>query len=184
MKKHLLFLGPPGAGKGTQAELLSQAYSYLHLSTGELLRKEIDSGTYLGTQVKDIMNKGELVSDRLVLEIVKKNLDKDNKGWILDGYPRNLSQVNSLNGVLLDINQPLEIVFYLDIPDEVLVKRLLMRGRKDDNEETIKTRLKIYKDTTEPVIEHYKKLSLLIKINAVGDLKSISADIKQKMACL
>ena len=77
MKKHLLFLGPPGAGKGTQAALLSQSYSYLHLSTGELLRKEIDLGTDLGNQVKDIMNKGELVSDRLVLEIVKKNLDKD-----------------------------------------------------------------------------------------------------------
>ena len=182
MKKHLLFLGPPGAGKGTQASLLSEAYSYLHLSTGELLRKEIDLDTYLGKQVKDIMNKGELVSDQLVLEIVKKNLDKEHNGWILDGYPRNLSQVNSLNDVLISINQPLEIVFYLDIPDKVLIKRLLMRGRKDDNEETIKTRLKIYKETTSPLIEYYKNLSLLEYINADGDLKTISADIKQKMA--
>ena len=182
MKKHLLFLGPPGAGKGTQAAILSQAYSYLHLSTGELLRREIDLGTFLGQQVKDVMNKGELVNDKLVLEIVKKNLDKDNEGWILDGYPRNLSQVNSLNNVLVNINQPLEMVFYLDIPDEVLVKRLLMRGRKDDNEKTIKTRLKIYKDTTEPLVEYYKNLSLLVNINAAGDLKSISDDIKLKMA--
>ena len=128
------------------------------------------------------MNKGELVSDQMVLEIVKKNLEKDNKGWILDGYPRNLSQVNSLNDVLLNINQPLEIVFYLDIPDEVLVKRLLMRGRKDDNEEAIETRLKIYKDTTEPLIEYYTNLSLLVNINANRDLKTISADIKRKMA--
>ena len=140
MKKYVLFLGPPGAGKGTQAELLSKANSYLHLSTGELLRKEIDLNTNLGKQVKDIMNKGELVSDQLVLKIVKKNLDKNNKGWILDGYPRNLSQVDSLNDVLVNINQPLEIVFYLDIPEEVLIKRLLMRGRKDDNEETINKR--------------------------------------------
>ncbi len=182
MKRHLLFLGPPGAGKGTQAALLSETNSYLHLSTGELLRKEIELNTELGRQVKDIMNKGELVNDQLVLEIVRKNLDKDNKGWILDGYPRNLSQVNSLNDVLLQINQPLQIVFYLDIPDEVLVKRLLLRGRKDDNEETIKTRLKIYKETTEPLIEYYKNLSLLVNINAVGDLKTISADIKRKMA--
>ena len=182
MKKHLLFLGPPGAGKGTQAALLSEANSYLHLSTGELLRKEIELNTDLGIQVKDIMNKGKLVSDQLVLEIVKKNLDKDNKGWILDGYPRNLSQVNSLNNVLLNINQPLEIVFYLDIPDEVLIKRLLKRGRKDDNEETIKTRLEIYKNTTEPLIEYYKNLSVLVNINADRDLKKISADIKQKMA--
>ena len=128
------------------------------------------------------MNNGELVSDQLVLEIVKKNLDKDNKGWILDGYPRNLSQVNSLNDVLMNINQPLDIVFYLDIPDEVLIKRLIMRGRNDDNEETIKTRLKIYKETTEPLIEYYKNLSLLAYINADSNIKTISADIKQKMA--
>ena len=85
MKKHLLFLGAPGAGKGTQAELLSQTYSYLHLSTGELLRKEIYSNTDLGNQVKEIMNKGKLVNDELVLKIVRQNLVKDNSGWILDG---------------------------------------------------------------------------------------------------
>ena len=182
MKKHLLFLGPPGAGKGTQAAFISEANAYLHLSTGELLRKEIALDTDLGRQVKDIMNKGELVSDSLVLKIVKKNLEKDNKGWILDGYPRNLSQVNSLNDVLMNLNQPLDIVFYLDIPDQVLIKRLLMRGRKDDNEDTIKTRLKIYKKNTEPLIEYYKSISLLEYINADRDLKTISIDIKQKMA--
>ncbi len=182
MKKHLLFLGPPGAGKGTQAALISKANNYLHLSTGELLRKEIDLDTELGKKVKDIMNNGELVSDQLVLDIVKKNLEENNKGWILDGYPRNLSQVNSLNEELMLINQQLEIVFYLDIPDEVLINRLLMRGRKDDNEETIKRRLQIYKENTQPLIEYYKKLSLLEYINADGDLKTISADIKQKMA--
>ena len=181
MKKHILFLGPPGAGKGTQAALLSESHSFLHLSTGELLRKEVELDTNLGIQVKDIMNKGQLVSDELVLEIVKKNLDKGNKGWILDGYPRNLSQSNSLNEVLNEINQPLEMVIYLDIPEKVLIKRLLKRGRKDDNEDTIKTRLKIYKETTEPLIEYYANLSLLEFINEDGDLKTISADINYKM---
>ena len=182
MKKHLLFLGAPGAGKGTQAELLSQTNSYLHLSTGALLRKEIEMNTALGFQVKDIMNRGELVSDELVLKIVRQNLVKDNKGWILDGYPRNLSQANSLNEVLNEINQPLELVFYLDIPEEVLIKRLLLRGRKDDTEHTIRTRVAIYKKTTEPLIQHYRNLSLLEYIDADRDLKTISSDIKQKMA--
>ena len=100
------------------------------------------------------MNRGELVSDDLVLKIVRQNLVKDNKGWILDGYPRNVSQANSLNEVLTEINQPLEVVFYLDIPEEVLVRRLLLRGRKDDTEETIRTRFDIYKKTTEPLIQY------------------------------
>ena len=182
MKKHLLFLGAPGAGKGTQAELLSKNNSYLHLSTGALLRKEIEMKTPLGKDVRDIINRGELVSDELVLKIVRQNLDNSNDGWILDGYPRNLSQANSLNKVLIEINQPLEIVFYLDIPEEVLIKRLLLRGRKDDTEETIRTRVEIYKKTTKPLIEYYKDLSLLKYINADRELKTISSEIKQKMA--
>ena len=182
MKKHLLFLGAPGAGKGTQAELLSQIYSYLHLSTGEMLRKEIEMNTDLGMQVKGIMNKGQLVSDQLVLEIVQKNLSINKSGWILDGFPRNLSQANALNEVLNTINQPLEIVFYLDIPEDVLIERLLKRGRKDDNKDTIKTRLKIYKKNTEPLIEYYENLYLLKYINADRDLNTISDDIRQKMA--
>ena len=181
MKKHILFLGAPGAGKGTQAALISQTHSYLHLSTGELLRKEIEMNTTLGIQVKDIINNGKLVSDELVLEIVRKNLEKNNQGWILDGYPRNLSQANSLNDVLNNIKQPLEIVFYLDIPEEVLIKRLLLRGRKDDNEKTIKTRLNIYKKTTEPLIKYFRELSILEYVNADRDLKTISTDITKKM---
>ena len=181
MKKHILFLGAPGAGKGTQAELLSKTNSFLHLSTGELLRNEIAMNTKLGIEVKDIINRGELVGDELVLEIVKKNLDKDNKGWILDGYPRNLSQANSLNEVLSKISQPLEVVFYLDIPEEVLIKRLILRGRKDDCEETIRTRFSIYKKTTEPLIEYFKDLSLLEYINGDRDLKTISGEIRKKL---
>ena len=182
MKKYLLFLGPPGAGKGTQAGLISQASKYLHLSTGELLRKEVDLKTNLGMQVKEIINSGKLVKDELVLEIVKKNLLKKNKGWILDGYPRNISQANSLNKVLEDINQVLEMVFYLDVNEEILVKRLLSRGRADDNENTIRTRLNIYKETTEPLIEFYRDKNLLKYIDGDRELKIISDEIKQNMA--
>ena len=182
MKKYLLFLGPPGAGKGTQAGLMSQTSQYLHLSTGELLRKEVDLKTNLGIQVKEIINSGKLVKDELVLEIVRKNLLKKNKGWILDGYPRNISQANSLNGVLEDINQVLEMVFYLDVNEEILVKRLLNRGRADDNENTIRTRLSIYKQTTEPLIDFYRKKNILEYIDGDRELKIISDEIKQKMA--
>ena len=182
MKKYLLFLGPPGAGKGTQAGLMSESSQYLHLSTGELLRKEVELKTNLGIQVKEIINSGKLVKDELVLEIVRKNLLKKNKGWILDGYPRNISQADSLNQVLEDIHQALEMVFYLDVKEDILVKRLLSRGRKDDNENTIRTRLNIYKETTEPLIDFYKNKNILKYIDGDRELKVISDEIKQKMA--
>ncbi len=182
MKKNILFLGPPGAGKGTQASIISECFSYLHLSTGELLRQEVENKTNLGAQVVDIMNSGQLVNDALVLEIVKKNLSLTNNGWILDGYPRNLSQANSLDEVLQSINQPLEIVFNLSVEDDILVSRLLNRGRKDDNEQTIRTRLKIYKETTAPLINYFKGMNILDDIQGDRDLKTISKEIKQKMA--
>ena len=182
MKKYLLFLGPPGAGKGTQAGFISESSNYLHLSTGELLRKEVEMKTKLGIQVKEIINSGKLVNDDLVLEIVKHNLLQKNKGWILDGYPRNISQANSLNQVLDDINQALEMVIYLNVNEDILVKRLLSRGRSDDNEDTIRTRLNIYKETTEPLIDFYKDKKILKYIDGDRELKIISDEIKQKMA--
>ena len=182
MKNNILFLGPPGAGKGTQASLISEFSSLLHLSTGELLRNEVNLESPLGLQVKEIINSGELVSDALVLEIVKKNLTEKQKGWILDGYPRNLSQASSLNEVLKELNQPLELVIYLDVNEDVLVERLLKRGRTDDNEDTIRTRLNIYKETTYPLIDFYEKKNLIVNIEGDRDLNIISQDIKQKMA--
>ena len=182
MKKHLLFLGPPGAGKGTQASLISETNSYLHLSTGELLRNEVEKKTNLGIQIKEIINSGKLVDDKLVLEIVKQNLALSNGGWILDGYPRNISQADSLTKVLVELNQPLEKVFYLNLDEETLVKRLINRGRTDDNEKIIRTRLDIYNETTQPLIGYYKNLNILEYIDGDRDLKTISHDIKQKMA--
>ena len=182
MKKHLLFLGPPGAGKGTQATIISDSKEYLHLSTGELLRNEVDKKTTLGIQIKEIINSGKLVDDALVLEIVKQNLVLSKQGWILDGYPRNISQADSLTKVLDELNQPLEKVFYLNLDEEILVKRLINRGRTDDNEKIIRTRLEIYKEITQPLIAYYKNLEILEYIDGNRDLKTISDDIKQKMA--
>ena len=182
MKKRLIFLGPPGAGKGTQASLISESNDYLHLSTGELLRNEVDNKTTLGIKIKEIINSGKLVDDELVLAIVKRNLKLSKNGWILDGYPRNISQADSLTQVLNELNQPLEKVFYLNLDEEILVKRLINRGRTDDNEKIIRTRLDIYKETTQPLITYYKNLNILEYINGDRDLKTISDDIKQKMA--
>ena len=182
MKKHLLFLGPPGAGKGTQASFISESNDYLHLSTGELLRQEVNKKTTLGIQIKEIINSGKLVDDKLVLEIVKQNLTNNKKGWILDGYPRNISQADSLTKVLNELNQPLEKVFYLNLAEDVLVKRLINRGRTDDNENTIRTRLDIYKETTQPLIAYYENLNILEYIEGDRDLKTISDEIKQKCA--
>ena len=108
MKKKLLFLGPPGAGKGTQANLFCKKYGLIHLSTGDLLRDEVSSGSVLGIKAAEIMNKGELVSDELVLSIVEGRLVNINEGWLLDGFPRNVNQANSLKNLLEKINQPLE----------------------------------------------------------------------------
>ena len=182
MKKYLLFLGPPGAGKGTQASLISESNAYLHLSTGELLRHEVDKKTNLGIKIKEIINSGKLVDDHLVLEIVKQNLVLSKKGWILDGYPRNISQADSLTKVLEQLNQPIEKVFYINLSEDILVKRLINRGRTDDNEKIIRTRLEIYKETTQPLIAYYKNLNILEYIDGDRDLKIISDEIKQKIA--
>ena len=146
MKKKLLFLGPPGAGKGTQANLFCKKYGLIHLSTGDLLRDEVSSGSVLGIKAAEIMNKGELVSDELVLSIVEGRLVKINEGWLLDGFPRNVNQANSLKNLLEKINQPLEGVILIKVADDYLIKRLVERGRQDDNAQVITIRLKIYRE--------------------------------------
>ena len=121
MKKKLLFIGPPGAGKGTQANLFCTKYGLDHLSTGDLLRDEVNSGSDLGIQASEVMNKGELVSDELVLSIVEGRLVNIDKGWLLDGFPRNVNQANSLKKLLEKINQPLEAVISIKIADDYLI---------------------------------------------------------------
>ena len=163
MKHRLLFLGPPGAGKGTQAALLCDGQSLLHLSTGDLLRAEVAAKSSLGVEAAEIMNRGELVSDSLVLSIVEKRLSSHFDGWLLDGYPRNLGQAKAMGDFLEKINQPISAVFSIELEDEILIERLLARGRTDDNEAVIRNRLAVYREKTFPLIEHYKKQGLLKK---------------------
>ena len=178
MKRRLLFLGPPGAGKGTQAIRIAKNHGLLHLSTGDLLRSEVENCTKLGQQAKEIMDRGELVSDEIVLSIVEKNIITQEKGWLLDGFPRNLIQAQALNELLKKIKQPIELVVLIELNDEILIQRLLNRGRSDDNEETIRNRLDIYRKKTAPLIDHYSRLGLLKSINGNGEMKIIEKTIQ------
>ena len=181
MKEKLLFIGPPGAGKGTQANLFCSKYGLDHLSTGDLLRDEVSSGSDLGLQASEIMNKGELVSDELVLSIVEGRLDNIKKGWLLDGFPRNVSQANALKNLLEKINHPLEAVISIQIADDVLIKRLLARGREDDNEEVIVNRLKVYREKTSPLIDLYSKQGLLVEIDGNADIDVVFSCIENAL---
>ena len=181
MKKKLLFLGPPGAGKGTQANLFCKKYGLDHLSTGDLLREEVTSGSVLGLKAAEVMNKGELVSDDLVLSIVEGRLVNISDGWLLDGFPRNLSQANALKSLLGKINQPLEGVVLIKIDDDYLIKRLLERGRQDDNEQVIRNRLKIYREKTSPLIDLYSKQGILEEIEGNADIDVVFSSIEKAL---
>lgn len=171
--KRLIFLGPPGAGKGTQAKLLSQDYHIPHISTGDILREAIANRTELGQQAQSYVNDGLLVPDTLILDLIKERLSQvdTQNGWILDGFPRNAHQASFLDKLLQQLNQVSDYALYLDVPDDVLFSRLLERakkeGRKDDNEETIRRRLQVYQQDTVPVIDFYREC---------GNLKSIRGD--------
>ena len=182
MKQRLLFLGPPGAGKGTQAVKLAETHSLLHLSTGDLLRAEVAAGSDLGKEAEAVMARGELVSDALVLAIVRSRLSGHDAGWLLDGFPRNLAQAEALDALLGELNQQIELVVLMELDDAVLIQRLLSRGRADDNESVIRHRLEVYREQTAPLIEHYRGKGLLQAVEASGTVDAIAERISALLA--
>ncbi len=175
MKSRLLFLGPPGAGKGTQAARLCEANGMKHLSTGDLLRSEVAAGTALGQEAEAVMNRGELVSDALVLAIVESQLKGlSGGGWLLDGFPRTVPQADALEPLLEEMKQPIEAVVLLELDDAVLIERLLARGRDDDNEAVIRNRLEVYREKTSPLISFYQDKGLLVSVEANGSVEEIT----------
>ena len=178
--KRLIFLGPPGAGKGTQAQVLSELYSIPHISTGDILRAAVKDETALGQKAQGYMNRGELVPDELILDLIKERLNQpDTKnGWILDGFPRNVSQAAFLDELLTELDLTADTVLNLDVPDEVLVTRLLARKRKDDNEETIRRRLEVYHQDTVPVIDYYTERGLLKAVNGNLSLDEVTSSLQ------
>lgn len=181
----LIFLGPPGAGKGTQAKILAEQVGIPHISTGDILRSAVAAKTPLGQKAKSYMDKGELVPDELLLDLVRDRITQPDaeKGWILDGFPRNISQASFLDALLQELNQTCVCV-NLEVPDEVVVARMLARGRQDDIEEAIRTRLEVYRNATTPLIDFYRDRSALIAIDGDCSMEEVTASLKQSVTFL
>ena len=166
----LVFLGPPGAGKGTQSARLIEYLHATHVSTGDILRKAVRSGTDEGRQVDEYISAGKLVPDPLIIQIFSRHLATldSNNNILFDGFPRTLAQAEALEQLLEDRGTPLEGVFYLQVAQEELLRRLAGRGREDDQVDVIRHRLEVFGKQTEPLIEHYEQLGLLHVIDGVG----------------
>ena len=183
----IILLGPPGSGKGTQANFIQSKLSIPHLSTGDILRQSVQNETNLGIKVKDIMAEGKLVSDDLVLDVIKERISESdcNQGFILDGYPRNIAQAESLNTVLKDINRNIDRILFLDVDFAVLQSRIESRSKEnneqkrvDDTSEVLIKRLDEYRSQTAPLSEYYKKDKKFKKINGMKSISEVSLDIE------
>jgi len=175
----LVLLGAPGSGKGTQAARLKEHLQVPHISTGDLLRAEVAAGSPLGLAAKEVMARGELVSDAILLGMLEERFARPDteRGFILDGYPRNLAQADALDGLLARIGQPFDHAVQLEVPTELLVERIAGRakaeGRADDSPESVRTRLQVYDSATAPVIEYYRQHGQLTVVDGVGTLDEV-----------
>lgn len=177
----LIFLGAPGAGKGTQAKVLADSCSIPHVSTGDILRSAVANQTPLGLQAKAYMDRGDLVPDQLVIDLIQERLAQSDaqSGWVLDGFPRNVSQAEYLDNLLTKIQQPYDHVLNFEVPDEVLVNRMLGRGRADDTEDVIRNRLVVYREKTAPLIDFYQKRGKLVSVNGNQSMDEVTDELKK-----
>jgi adenylate kinase len=184
MSLNVLLLGPQGAGKGTQAKRISAEYGIPPIASGEILRAEMAAGTELGQRVQEVYDRGDLVSDDLMIELIRNRLEQPDTeaGFILDGFPRTTVQAEALDSMFSDIGRSFNVAFALQIPDEVAFERLRRRaeveGRADDTDEAIKRRLDNYHRETEPLIEHYRTRGNLVPIRGNRTENEVFADIQ------
>ena len=184
----LVLLGAPGSGKGTQAARLKEHLQVPHISTGDLLRAEVAAGSPLGLQAKEVMARGELVSDDILLGMLKDRFSRQDtrSGFILDGYPRNLAQAAALDELLADLGQKFDAAVQLTVDNEQIVERLAGRakaeGRADDNPESVRKRLQVYDQQTAPVIEFYRQHGQLTIVDGVGSLDQVFNRIIEAIA--
>lgn len=209
---NIVFLGPPGAGKGTQAKILIERYGIPQISTGDMLREHRAKGTELGKKAQEYMDKGQLVPDEIILDMVKERLSQPDceKGFILDGFPRTVAQAEALDRILSEMGKKLDFALALVVPDELLIERLTGRRtckncgmmyhikykppkvegicdvcggelyqRPDDNEETVRNRLKVYHESTAPLIDYYKRKGILKEVDGSKSIEEITNQLIQ-----
>ncbi len=171
----MVFIGPPGAGKGTQAERLVKSYGMAHLSTGDMLRAARDAKTEVGVKAEKFMSTGALVPDDIIVAIIAERLESPDceGGYLLDGFPRTIAQAEALDKMLAEKGTPLDAVLELQVPEEELFRRLAGRGRADDTPEVIRQRLVAYRKQTEPLLEYYGRGELLKNIDGLGTVDEI-----------
>ncbi len=171
----MVFIGPPGAGKGTQAERLVKTYGMAHLSTGDMLRAARDAKTEVGLKAEKFMSSGALVPDDIIVAIIAERLKASDcqQGYLLDGFPRTIAQAEALDAMLTEKKTPLDVVLELQVPEEELFRRLAGRGRADDNPEVIRQRLTAYRQQTAPLLDYYRRRGLLKSIDGLGTVEEI-----------
>ena len=176
----LVLLGPPGSGKGTQAEILAKELGVPAISTGEMLRRAVATGSELGRRVTSMMSSGVLVDDATMAEVVRERLAREDAGvgYLLDGYPRTLAQAGTLGRILDESDKSLDAVVLIDVPEDELVRRTLARQREDDTEEVVRRRLEIYGEKTAPLIEYYERLGLLCRVDGDRSIAEVGEGIR------
>jgi adenylate kinase len=185
---NVLLIGAPGSGKGTQGTLLSEKLGLVHIATGDLLRSEVADGTSLGKQVAGLLNRGELVPDQLIIDLVMPALAAaaDGPGYVLDGFPRTVGQAKQARVLAEELGFSADAAIYLDVPRAELVRRILARarveGRADDTAEVIGRRLEVFDEATKPLIDYYGGRGLLRSIDASGDVGDVAAQIANELA--
>lgn len=185
--RRIVLLGPPGAGKGTQASAIVASQGVPHVSTGDMLRAAVKAGTPIGLKAKAVMEAGELVSDEIVIGIAEERLSQPDarEGFLLDGFPRTLAQAEALEALLAKLGKPLDCCLALTVDNEAVVQRLLKRarieGRADDNEATIRERMRVYDRQTAPLLSFYRSRSLLREVDGMGTVEEVGQRIREAL---